>query len=111
MKLYEMAPVNYDSIPKSTQKKIIDFVTEKYNQVTYNYTKANTCGNGDLRKMYRESADAHKHELDGFIEGLESLGIYIRYNWVGHREEWFFCTLEDVQNKEDFDVDQEALQS
>ena len=105
MKLYEMVPVNYDFLPKSKQEKIIDFVTQKYNQVIYNYNKANTCGNGDLRKMYHESADAHQHELDGYIEGLEAIGIYVRYNWVGHREKWFLCTLEDVQNKEDFDVD------
>lgn len=105
MKLYEMVPVNYDFIHTSIQKKILDFVTKKYEQVTYNYNKANTCGNGDLRKMYRESADAHRHELNGFIEGLENMGVYVRYNRVGHREEWFLCTLEDVQNKEDFDVD------
>ena len=110
MKLYEMVPINYDFVPKSTQKKIINYVTDKYEQVTYNYKKANTCGNGDLRKVYRETADASHHELTGFIEGLEAIGIYVRYNWVGHRDEWFLCTLEDVQNKEDFDVDQEALQ-
>ena len=81
----------------------------KYEQVTYNYKKANTCGNGDLRKMYRETADASHHELIGFIDGLEAIGIYVRYNWVGHRDEWFLCTLEDVQNKEDFDVNQEAF--
>lgn len=105
MELYEVAPINYDLIPKSTQEKIIDFVTDKHEKVTYNYRKANTCGNGDLRKMYYDLADTSRHELIGFIDGLEALGIYIRYNWVGHRDEWFLCTFEDVQNKEDFDVD------
>ena len=36
-KFFEMVPINYDFVPKSTQKKIINYVTDKYEQVTYNY--------------------------------------------------------------------------
>lgn len=40
--------------------------------------------------------------LQGAKYLLEELGIYIEYDWAGHRGEWFFPTYNDALGYEDF---------
>ncbi len=32
----------------------------------------------------------------------EDQGIFVEYNWVGHRDEWFLATAYDAQMQEDY---------
>lgn len=40
--------------------------------------------------------------LQGAKYLLEELGIYIEYDWAGHRGEWFFPDYDDALGYEDF---------
>lgn len=39
----------------------------------------------------------------GVVRFLDEIGIYIAYDWVGHRGEWFFPTYDDALMQEDWE--------
>lgn len=41
------------------------------------------------------------HNMFGAREVLREIGILVAYDWVGHRDEWFFPTYEDALMEED----------
>lgn len=44
---------------------------------------------------------AHKRLLK-FKKELEEASIFLEYDWVGHRREWFFPSYEDALAEEDW---------
>lgn len=49
-----------------------------------------------------EVANNYRLELKTWIKLYDKLDIYIEYNWVGHRNEFFFATEEDAWFQEDW---------
>lgn len=45
---------------------------------------------------------AHLNALQGAKYLLEELGIYIEYDWAGHRGEWFFPDEAAAEAQEDY---------
>lgn len=41
-------------------------------------------------------------ELQYFVRKLEEENIFVEYDWVGHRREWFFPSYEDALAEEDW---------
>lgn len=59
---------------------------------------------GDTLKAESQLAFYHArlNALTGAKYLLEELGIYIEYDWAGHRGEWFFPDYADAEAQEDW---------
>lgn len=57
----------------------------------------------DLKAEYKRTFFKAKiNALLGAKCLLEELGIYIEYDWAGHRGEWFFPDYADAEAQEDY---------
>lgn len=67
----------------------------------YHY-EAKKNGNGLKAESKIEFIKAEINALQGAKYLLEELGIYIEYDWAGHRGEWFFPDYADAEAQEDW---------
>ena len=54
------------------------------------------------RRIHRWIFGATHGRLLEFKKELEEASIFLEYNWVGHRGEWFFPSYEDALAEEDW---------
>lgn len=55
-----------------------------------------------LNSLCWHNSKQSQEERKYFISFLDSIGIYIGYNWIGHRGNYFFITPEDAENQIDW---------
>lgn len=66
------------------------------------YHNAKRTGDGLKAESKMTFFKAKMNALQGAKYLLEELGIYIEYDWAGHREEWFFPDYADAEAQEDW---------
>ena len=81
-------------LPKVLQESVLGYVESLYREAqedSYFDTQK-------LRYVYNET---YKY-LQSFMQELEAVNIFVEYNWVGHRRQWFFPSYEDALAEEDW---------
>lgn len=66
------------------------------------YHNAKRTGDGLNAESKMTFFKAKMNALQGAKYLLEELGIYIEYDWAGHRGEWFFPDYADAEAQEDW---------
>lgn len=78
-------------LSESEQKEVLDYCKELFDKAM----SAALAGDD-------ETADDYRLQLHTWMNFYERLGIFIEYNWVGHRREFFFATDDDAWFQEDW---------
>lgn len=96
----ENYPVTYHWLNKEQQEKILQWFKKEFN--------AAQAANKDRLILVRDIYESgHKryqdaiHRIQAAQEALEILGIFVEYDWIGHREEWFLATRQDAEMQEE----------
>lgn len=66
------------------------------------YHNAKRAGDGRKAESKMTFFKAKMNALTGAKYLLEELGIYIEFDWAGHRGEWFFPDYADAEAQEDW---------
>lgn len=64
--------------------------------------KAKSAGKDVEYKSKMERFNNYLSNLSGMKKTLESIGIYVEYDWPGHRGKWFFPTYNDALGYKDW---------
>lgn len=99
-------PENYDWLPKDKQQAILNYLTDAKEQsdIWYmRYLQNQNTPNADIyKKIWQEYFD----KCDAIAYFLaRTLGIYIEYNWCGHRNKYFLATYNDAVAENDYYYD------
>lgn len=92
-------------LPQDVQDTILAYfnrlqaTARRYWQDYYNAKKT---GDGLKAESKMTFFKAKMNALQGAKYLLEELGIYIEYDWAGHRGEWFFPDYADAEAQEDW---------
>lgn len=54
------------------------------------------------RKTYKKVANEYMNKINGIVQYLEYIDIYVAYDWPGHRREWFFVTEYESERYSDW---------
>lgn len=84
-------PLNYDNFDAEMVKKAVKHMNDL--QTMKNF--ARSAGEDDLVTRYR-------HALYGARAAYENMGLFIRFDWPMHRNEWFACTYRDYLAMEEW---------
>ena len=92
-------------LPQNVQDTILAYfnrlqaTARRYWQDYYN---AKNTGDDLKAESKRTFFKAKMNALQGAKYLLEELGIYIEYDWAGHRGKWFFPDYADAEAQEDW---------
>ena len=102
-------PQNYDWIPEDKKLAIIDFMNDLNNQCMQMFQLYRIRQHKMLEQQ--DYIDRRYFELcakeDACIALLDSCGIKLRKDWVGHRGSYFFVTYDDAIDQNDYLCDLE----
>lgn len=106
-----MYPKNYDWLPKDKQQVILNYladIKEQSNIWYMHYLKNQNTPNAHFyEKIWREYFD----EGDAITHFLaRTLGVYVEYDWCGHRDKYFLATYDDAvaENEYLFELERDS---
>jgi hypothetical protein len=81
-------------LPKVLQESVLGYIYELHRE-------AREESYFDTHKLQHIYGETYKYLLS-FMQELEAINIFVEYDWVGHRREWFFPSYEDALAEEDW---------
>lgn len=94
-------------VSKYLNNKAFDMEQCDQDAILYTLNMVQDCAN----QIFAEAADdeskmecfnEYLSNLSGMKKTLESMEIYVEYDWPGHRGEWFFPTYNEALDYEDW---------
>lgn len=92
-------------LPQDVQDTILGYfnrIQTAANIAWKDHYEAKKNGNGLKAESKMTFFKAKMNALQGAKYLLEELGIYIEFDWAGHRREWFFPDYADAEAQEDW---------
>ena len=92
-------------LPQDVQEKILAYFNRLQSVARRHwkdYYAAKNAGDGLKAESKMTYFKAKINALQGAKYLLEELGIYIEFDWAGHRGEWFFPDYADAETQEDW---------
>lgn len=97
-------PQNYDWLSQEKQQAIIDMMNDHYERRLHMFSLARS--KGTTVDNHRDFIERQWYNMceqeDGMMLLLESLGIKLEYDWVGHRGTYFLATYDDALAQQDY---------
>lgn len=94
-------PNNYDWLPTDKQAAILQWF-ERQTIISNKLYEGSTNFVNEIATSYFKQYQTQCKRVDAAQELLEEMGIFVEYNWAGHRGEWILATYADAEMEEDW---------
>lgn len=95
-------PVNYDWLTDKQKKYIYTWFNRRFQEIKDLRTKIYECNVREITNKFNERIEKLENDLRAGQSLLMGLGIFVEFNWCGHRDEWFLATYDMAMMEEDF---------
>lgn len=96
-------PSDYNKLPKNFKIKTLSHLLNL--SEAYFYAEKQAYASNlpkSIKRTYMKLANEYMNKINGIVQYLKHLGIYVAYDWTGHRKEWFFVTEDEADRYDDW---------
>lgn len=90
------------TLPQEKQDRILNLLTFWHDTAQDYWRRSRYAENDDARDYCNSYYNSYKTKIKNAEEMLNAIDIYPVINWAGHRDRYFFPTIDDCEMQEDW---------